>query len=74
MSDSVTQEILAEAVGQRVGGMGLSGAASFQWSDAQNAMDYWAERIPQRLLESRTQMPQAHDSTRFKMTSAERNL
>jgi Protein of unknown function (DUF3313) len=47
-TDSVTGELLAEAVDQRAGGMGLKSAASFQWGDAQNAMDYWAERIPQR--------------------------
>jgi hypothetical protein len=29
--------------------MGLKSAASFQWGDAQNAMDYWAQTIPQRL-------------------------
>jgi len=47
-TDSVTGELLAEAVDQRAGGMGLKGAASFKWGDAQNAMDYWAELIPQR--------------------------
>jgi len=31
--------------------MGLKAAASFQWGDAQNAMDYWAQRIPNRILE-----------------------
>jgi hypothetical protein len=50
-TDSVTGEVLAEAVDQRAGGMGLKGAASFQWGDAQNAMDYWAQRIPSRILE-----------------------
>jgi hypothetical protein len=29
--------------------MGLKTAASFQWGDAQNAMDYWAQHIPARL-------------------------
>ena len=48
-TDSVSGEILAEAVDQRAGGMGLKSAASFQWGDAQNAMDYWAQAIPQRL-------------------------
>jgi len=51
VTDSVSGALLAEAVDQRAGGMGLKGAASFQWGDAQNAMDYWAERIPQRLTE-----------------------
>ena len=57
-TDSVTGELLAEAVDKRAGGMGIKGAASFQWGDAQNAMDYWAERIPERLAELKSQ-PQA---------------
>ncbi len=48
-TDSVSGELLAAAVDQRAGGMGLKSAASFQWGDAQNAMDYWAQTIPQRL-------------------------
>ena len=51
MTDSVTGELLGEAVDQRAGGMGMKGAASFQWGDAQNAMDYWAQRAPNRILE-----------------------
>jgi Protein of unknown function (DUF3313) len=54
-TDSVSNELLAEAVDQRAGGMGLKGAASFKWGDAQNAMDYWAEKIPQRLQQLKTQ-------------------
>jgi hypothetical protein len=50
-TDSVTGEFLAGAVDQRAGGMGMKAAASFQWGDAQNAMDYWAQRIPNRILE-----------------------
>jgi len=49
MTDSVTGELLGEAVDQRAGGMGIKGAASFQWGDAQNAMDYWAQKIPARI-------------------------
>jgi len=48
-TDSVSGDLLAEAVDQRAGGMGLKSAASFKWGDAQNAMDYWAQRIPERL-------------------------
>jgi uncharacterized protein DUF3313 len=51
VTDSVSGALLVEAVDQRAGGMGLKSAASFQWGDAQNAMDYWAERIPQRLTQ-----------------------
>jgi hypothetical protein len=49
--DSTTGELLAGAVDQRAGGMGLKGAASFQWGDAENTMDYWAQKITNRLLE-----------------------
>jgi hypothetical protein len=54
-TDSVSGELLAEAVDQRAGGMGLKAAASFKWGDAENAMDYWAQRIPQRFQELKTQ-------------------
>jgi hypothetical protein len=54
-ADSGSGELLAEAVDQRAGGLGLKGATSFRWGDAQNAMDYWAQRIPQRFQELKTQ-------------------
>jgi Protein of unknown function (DUF3313) len=54
-TDSVSGELLAEAVDQRAGGMGLKSAASFKWGDAQNAMDYWSETITQRFQELKTQ-------------------
>ncbi len=59
LTDSVTGTLLAEAVDQRSGGMGLKSAASFQWGDAQNAMDYWAQRIPNRLLALQGKSPQS---------------
>jgi hypothetical protein len=49
LTDSVNGTLLAEAVDQRAGGMGLKSAASFEWGDAQNAMDYWAQKIPSRI-------------------------
>ncbi len=57
MTDSTTGEVLGEAVDQRAGGMGLKGAASFQWGDAQNAMDYWAQKIPNRILQLQGKTP-----------------
>jgi hypothetical protein len=51
LTDSVSGDLLAEAVDQRAGGMGIKSAASFQWGDAQNAMDYWAQKIPNRILQ-----------------------
>jgi hypothetical protein len=49
LTGAVTGEVPGEAVDQRAGGMGLKGAASFQWGDAQNAMDYWVQKITSRL-------------------------
>jgi len=48
-TDSTTGEMLAGAVDQRAGGMGIKSAASFQWGDAENSMDYWAQAITNRL-------------------------
>jgi len=59
MTDSVTGVVLGEAVDQRAGGMGLKSAASFQWGDAQNAMDYWAQKIPNRILQLQGKSPPA---------------
>jgi hypothetical protein len=57
MTDSVTGEVLGEAVDQRAGGMGIKSAASFQWGDAQNAMDYWAQKITSRILQLQGKAP-----------------
>ncbi len=57
VTDSVSGDLLAEAVDQRAGGMGIKSAASFQWGDAENAMDYWAEKIPNRILELQGKTP-----------------
>ena len=50
-TDSTSGEFVAGAVDERAGGIGLAAAASFKWGDAQNAMNYWAEKITNRLLE-----------------------
>ena len=57
ITDSVTSELLAAAVDQRAGGMGIKGAASFQWGDAQNVIDYWAERISSRIAQLQGKAP-----------------
>ena len=54
-TDSVSGELLAAAVDQRAGGIGLKAAASFKWGDTQNAMDYWAEKITQRFQQLKGQ-------------------
>ena len=56
-TDSTTGEMLAGAVDQRAGGMGIKGAASFQWGDAENAMDYWAQKINSRILQLQGKTP-----------------
>jgi Protein of unknown function (DUF3313) len=58
--DGSTGEFLAGAVDQRSGGIALSTAAQWQWGDAENAMNYWSDRISTRLLElqGRTPAPQ----------------
>jgi len=57
LTDSVTGEVLAEGLDQRAGGMGIKGAASFQWGDAENAMDYWAQKISSRLAQLQGRTP-----------------
>jgi uncharacterized protein DUF3313 len=57
LTDSVSGELLIAAVDKQAGGMGLKGATSFQWGDARNAMDYWAAKISQRILELQGKAP-----------------
>jgi len=49
--DSATGALLAAAIDKREGGMALSSAAQWKWGDAQNAMNYWAQKTTNRLLE-----------------------
>ncbi len=56
-TDSTTGELLAGAVDQRAGGLGLKSAASFQWGDTENVMDYWAQKIASRFLELQGKAP-----------------
>lgn len=50
-------QLLAAAVDQRAGGMGIKSAASFQWGDSENAMDYWAQKITSRFLQLQGKTP-----------------
>jgi len=56
-TDSVTGELLAAAVDERAGGLGLAAAGSFRWGDAENAMDYWAQKISDRFLQLQGKTP-----------------
>jgi uncharacterized protein DUF3313 len=49
LNDSVSGELLAAAVDKRVGGTSIKNATVFQWGDAENAIDYWANLTDQRL-------------------------
>jgi len=51
--DSVTGERLAAAVDRRSGGLSVKNADVWEWGDAKNAMDYWAQRTDQRLVDLR---------------------
>jgi hypothetical protein len=58
-TDSVSGQLLAGAVDQRAGGVSLSSAATWKWGDAEAAIDYWAQRISDRLLELQGRAPAA---------------
>ena len=44
---------------EREGGMALSSAAQWQWGDAENAMNYWSQKITDRLLQLQGRTPAA---------------
>jgi hypothetical protein len=50
-TDSSTGELLAAAIDKQKGGLAIATAAQWQWGDAENAMNYWAEKMSSRLLE-----------------------
>jgi len=50
LNDSVTGQLLGAAVDERVGGASIKNVTVFQWGDAENAMDYWANLADQRLV------------------------
>lgn len=49
LTDSVTGQVLAAGMDRRVGGGSLETAAQWQWGDAENAMNKWAEELTNRL-------------------------
>jgi Protein of unknown function (DUF3313) len=50
LNDSVSGLLLAAAVDKRVGGTSIKNVDVFQWGDAENAVDYWANLTDQRLV------------------------
>jgi len=51
ITDSVTGELLAAFADKRFGGGSLTAAAQWQWGDAENAMDAWAEQADTKLTQ-----------------------
>ncbi len=58
-TDSTNGQLLAAAVDKRAGGIAMSSAAQWRWGDAENAMNYWAEKIANRMLELQGRAPAA---------------
>lgn len=50
LTDSVSGQLLAAWADKRVGGASVKNIDVFQWGDAENAMDYWANGLDQRLV------------------------
>jgi hypothetical protein len=50
LNDSTSGVLLAAAVDKRVGGTSITNVTVFQWGDAENAIDYWADLTDQRLI------------------------
>lgn len=51
ITDSQTGQLLAAAIDQQKGGIAITTAAQWKWGDAEYAMDHWAEKISDRLLQ-----------------------
>jgi hypothetical protein len=49
LTDSLTGQVLALAVDKRIGGNSYSTGFQWQWGDVENAIDYWAENIANKL-------------------------
>jgi hypothetical protein len=49
LNDSMSGQLLFAAVDERVGGASIKNITVFQWGDAENAIDYWANLTDQRL-------------------------
>lgn len=50
LTDSVSGQLLAAEADKRVGGTSIKRVDVFQAGDAENAIDYWANGLVQRLL------------------------
>ena len=59
-TDAMNGQLLAAAIDRRAGGIAISSAAQWKWGDAENAIDYWAQKIDERLVELRGHTPGDH--------------
>ena len=50
INDSVTGQLLAALADKRVGGTSVKNVDVWQWGDAENAIDYWADGLDQKLV------------------------
>ena len=51
VTNAMTGQVLAAGVDKRSGGLSIKNASVWQWGDAENAMDFWAQRLATRLQE-----------------------
>jgi len=56
-TDAVNGQLLAAAIDKRAGGIAIGAAAQWKWGDAENAINYWAEKIDSRLLQLQGRTP-----------------
>ena len=50
LNDSDSGQLLAAWSDKRVGGTSVKNVTVFQWGDAENAINYWASGLDQRLV------------------------
>ncbi len=50
LNDSVSGQLLAAWADKRVGGTSITNVDVFQWGDAENAINYWAKGLDERLV------------------------
>ena len=54
VTDGATGQLLAASADKRQGGMAISSAAQWKWGDAENVMNYWAQKIAERAVQLKT--------------------
>jgi hypothetical protein len=62
-TDGATGQLVAAGIDQRAGGAAMSAAAQWQWGDAENAMNYWSQRMVTVLLKAQGREPSAQQAS-----------